>query len=477
MSRAAAIALTVCTALSACNQRVEPMKLKRPASLAPGTDGRAVLWITPRPAHPLGALDRDDNRLVTEIEELDGAAGASIATLRSHLSNTSARIRQAAVIALAAATHADAPMAVLAAVHDPHPVVRAEARQTVAELSPVIRDQLFTRSLSGDDAAIAAGAAASWPELLRPLEAPARAQRLHGALTQTANPVVVALMLAGQCGREPVPELLELAAGNDDPVVRAAAEACRIEALQPGGVADPVEIIAALGAPGPGSKGLAARLVSTIADRVAPESRERLLAALSAAAGSSDTRTAIAVSTAFVTLGAPAGVDALAVWVRAGSTDARVEALNVLRVAGHRTGRVVGATIVGALEPAYSDADATVRAIAAEVAGLTADGRVAAPLSQLMSDPVSDVRAAAAYAIGVADAKLAVAVLAESGIADTDEAVQDMSFASLHKLVHGHSMPPRELVAEWLSEPTQPSEKPFWGRDFERWRRWYQVER
>ncbi|MFT7625172.1 MAG: hypothetical protein ACI9WU_004363, partial [Myxococcota bacterium] len=53
LTRLISFALIVATPL-ACTGKVEVTRVARKAPAKPGATGRAVLWITPKPDHPLG---------------------------------------------------------------------------------------------------------------------------------------------------------------------------------------------------------------------------------------------------------------------------------------------------------------------------------------------------------------------------------------------------------------------------------------
>lgn len=473
----AAVAVVVGLLLPACTGRVEVTRVIRTGQPAPGEAGRSVLWITPRPHHPLGALQRSDTEAIEAIEALDGADGAAVASLRGFLGDRDrVRIRSAALDALGKAGHADAPLAILVAARDPHPTVRARARELLSELTVNTRDALFERAIRADDADVSRGAAATWPMLLDGAPPEGIPARLLSAVEEAGDPAAAGIVIANHCGRTVTSDLLDAAAGSEELAVRAAVEGCRLES-GPAGAMEPVQLSAALGSESADVVRLAAGALQRSADRLAPAHRHSVLVALDSASRTFEPMVAIAVAGAQQALGDQAGVDALAVWVRSGAPDARVRALTTLGDLGHRRGGVSGPTLVGALASAFDDPDATLRGLAAEVAGFTADGRVAGPLAQALSDPVADVRVIAGWAIGAAGARASTTHLVEPCLEDTDDRVRDACFASLHRIVHGHEMPPRTAIRGWLNDPGDLAGRVFWGRDFERWRQWYQLER
>ena len=470
------LALAATTGLAGC---VDPSELpiaKRPGLAPPGQGGREVLWISPRPRHPLGDLHQAAVGVVTTIAELDAESAKGVESLRDYLDDNRVRVRQAAMAALALSEHPDAPLALLAAVVDPHPVVQGEARLGIAEVGAAARDTLFDRAIRGKDAAAARGAAAVWPVLLESTPADVRSGRLIAALTDTADELTAGLLLADHCKllAEPV---LAAARASESALPRAAAQACDLDSFGPASDGDPTALIAALRNDEPEPRRIAALLTERVAAHIAVERKEDLLEALERAGRTMSGRTAIAVAAAQHALDQPTALRALAIWVRGGTAEARLDALLTLRRIGRATGRLEDPSLAPALERAYTDRDATVRVTTAEVAGLTRDGRVAGPLVELLEDPVEDVRVAAAWAIGEAGAKLAAGALIDYGINDTSKPVNDASYVALHHLVHAHPLPPRDAAGEWLDEPGDVGGRPFWGRDFQRWRRWYQLER
>ncbi|MFT7624250.1 MAG: hypothetical protein ACI9WU_003437, partial [Myxococcota bacterium] len=466
----------------ACTGKVEVTRVARKAPAKPGATGRAVLWITPKPDHPLGALDRSTTEVLAGIEALDGGEGMAIAALRKHLRDPRTRVRIAAVTGLAMAAHPDAPLALLAATEDAHPVVIQEAVDRLDDIGAVTRDALFARGIRGDDPDTARGAARLWPRLVDS-EAPVAElePRLLAAVNEASDSVAAARLIADHCGREPVVALLDAAAAHEDVAVRAAAQRCRLDDASGGPEPPaPAELLAALRVEDEfvvrSVAGWLVGLTSQIPERHHPA----VVTALDAASRTLDGHTGIAVAAAQYAYGDRRGVDTLAVWVRAGDGGQRVRALAALRILGRRD-QVNGPTLVGALGNAYVDPDATVRALAAEVAGRTGDGRVAAPLSQLLSDREVAVRRVAGHAIGASGAEAGIPALVEPCLFDESDVVRDSCYASLHHLVHGHALPPLPMVSEWLNSPgaaaDPASPRPFWGRDWQRWRRWYQTER
>ncbi len=464
--------ILLCVPLMACTGRVEVTHVARSGPDEPGAGGLPVLWIAPLPDHPLGVVTLSEEKAMLAIADIDTSIKEGIGKLRDSLRDPRARLRQAAVIALATATHPDGNQALVAAANDVHPVVRAEAKAQLAARPPTVRDAVFEQAIRAEDVDIATGAARIWPTLLD--ESEGLAARLKAAITDTSEPVA-ARIVGSHCGRAPIPEILPAVVEDERAGVKAAARTCAIEA-SPIDEGEPVQLLTALTSEDPATAALAATWLARIAPRVADEHHGVVSTALSVLAAHREPSAQIAIAAAQRAYGDDRGVDTLAVWIRAGNAAQRIRALAALYRLGANE-RVTGPTLVGALEPAFDDPDATIRVLAARVAGRTGDGRVAAPLSRLMSDREADVRATAAYAIAAAGAKLAVPSLIEPCLEDGTEAVRDACYAALHHLVHGYPLPPPDLVSEWLTNPGDTGHRPFWGRDWQRWRQWYQLER
>lgn len=416
----------------------------------------------------MGGAQQGARDALAALEKVDENSDQGVETLRGLLIKEAPAVRLAALEALIASTNKAAALGVLEAVTDAHPAVARRAGDVL--LNHERGHELFNEAFEQDAPRLTRGAARLWPVWIGRRED--RIAALGNALEST-DALTRFMLFATSCS----PELLELAKDRTDLASRAGLELCALAstANRLGGTAP--TLLQLLVDEDPDLRTHAAYELYRVARRLDDDGKAQALAALDRASRSPDAATSIAVHKAQAALGNGDAVSSLAIWVRAGDTDTRLPALAALSELGQGQRRLRSPTLTGALEQAYGDADEETRVLAARVAGMTQDGRVTAPLTQLLGDPAPRVRAAAAYALGVSSSKLAVGTLLDIAVQDTDKTVRDACYATLHHLVHGHALPPAPFVGEWLSDPGDVGELTFWGRDFELWRRWYQEGR
>lgn len=464
-----AVVFFVCAALSGCEQRLERSPARRPANPAAGADGRPVLRITPRPRSLLAAPSTEAIRAIEVLDALDVSLPTSIDTLRASLDSPFVPVRRAAVRRLGDSGHPEAPRALLAAVGDQHPLVRALAEAAVADYPSARKPALFLRAIRGDDPKVARGAADGWPGLLGE-----KTEALAEALAERADPTAIALLAARGCPELPEP-VRALGAKHEHPSVRASFALCGLwHARDRRGL--PEGVPAGLASKDGWAAAVVAYGLIRVAARARSSDRALVLAALEKASHTLNARVSINVSGAQHAFGVEGALASFRAWLASDSADAALHALSMLRTLAEQTGGLQEASLVPGLQKAFSSGDGTTRMLAADVAGYVRNGELTSGLIKLLrTDGDSQVRFAAAYGLGQAGAKLAHAALVEYGIEDREPEVRDASFAALHHLVHDVALPPPSMVSTWLS--SQPVSETFWARDHERWRRWYQLER
>lgn len=457
--------------LSACTYEVPVNKPPRMEPGAPGEGGRAVLWIEskPRPVH--GDMTGPEAEAVAAIKELNSDTTEAIKVLTGFMADPRPLVRLAALGALSESAHDDASLAIVAATRDPHPAIKRMAVAALKEIPALAREAVFERAIRSEDVMVSRGAASQWNILLG---SGAEPPRLVSALEEVEDPATAMHMVAGHC--EYAPEaLMKAAADLDRPELHAALESCRLKALSGPGDSAPHLIAAAGSHPTAEVRRIAMWLLFQLRHRIADSEVEAIVAAVANRTGEESARMDIALGVVRFEYGVAEGLqqvlDNLAL-----PGDARSEGLAALRRLV-RSRRLTDAAVAPALAEAAMDRDPLVRMLAAEVAGRTDDGRIPATLVQLTKDPSDNVRFAAAYSLGLSDAKLAASALIRLATDDAADHVNDAAYAALHKIVHGHEMPPVEMLADWLNKGPADDTRPFWGRDFLRWRQWYQLER
>ena len=441
------------------------------AKQVPGAHGHSILLITAQPQSILSPTGDDEFVVIQEIAELDGGLSETVDVLHTYSKDSRHRIRRAAVVALSMASHPSAALVLLSVLRDPHPTIRRVAREALAARSVTERDLLFERAVRHDESGIVRGVARAWPLLIE-----SSAPRILAALQEMTDTTARFQFIANHCSGLPE-EVSDYVSQSEKLELVAASESCRLEPWTGEGSHRANKLLELFGeAPPELRKAIASHLRGQLA-RIEAAQHPEILALLNELELEESALEGIAIQGVRYALNGAGALETLAASVSSENADRRVEALALLRILGSASSELRESALVTALESVHQDADPWVREAAADVAGATGDGRVGAWLVQRMSDSEARVRLAAVWSLGRVGVRHAVSALIERGIEDEDSQVRDASYVVLHRIVHGHTLPIRSMTADWLGNPSVSAEREFWGRNRERWRRWYQLER
>ena len=438
----------------------------------PGLDGRPVLWIEPASRDSSGPTNTATDALLAEIVKNTASAPNEIATLREHLTTGNVRVRSAVVDALQSGSGREAKTGLLAAAADRHPAVSALALDALLQLSLNERDALFTQAMTSQDPVAALGAARYWRNLvLDPNSSPTSA-RLAQAMADCPHPAArMQLLPCDRINTRPIAAALE-----GDRVALAAREGCALLRAKSNGLVQAIpELIFALSHSNRWVRTLAARAIARGASGLSSDAHSLVKSTLQHASNTIEPTVAVAVAWALAAIGDDQGFATLAIYLRAGEDTVRIDALNSLLALTPAPKVLRRPDMYPALRKASTDDDVDVRQRVASVAGCLDDGRAVSLLAQLSSDRAPEVRAATALAFGRSgQLDAASPYLIDMVTSDVDRDTLDAAFMSLEHLVHGHEMRPLRDIDKFLESETS-SERPFFGRDPLRWRRWFQT--
>ncbi|HIA03850.1 MAG TPA: HEAT repeat domain-containing protein [Myxococcales bacterium] len=403
----------------------------------------------------MGLMTQERQTLLAQMDSIDPHSNVGTAALLGHLKSSKAWERLVALKLLAASRHPNAPEAVLSVAFDPHPRI-------VDEVTSWLRD-LESSKLSD-----------YWDKYTQDPKSPIfrlwnyfvpadKADKLK-RLLRSENPEIVLTMLT-HC---PPANVLEShrAQASSHPLADFAVQSCL----------------------GKQALALAEGDVETLWQRSRDlEIAHYWLAKLCVASGSQvGVQLAKLMAThknadssllaARAMCGDKEALNLLTKQLDSKNIDRRISALIAFSQIARTQKLSASNALLAGLGRLMSHADQWVRLGAATLAGRLNDLSLNLSLISRFKDNSAQVRAAAAYSLGQLKSNDAVSVLIEIGIDDSDKVVRDMSFAALHRIVHNLVMPPPRMVSEWLSGDDPNAEK-FWGRDREKWRHWYQVER
>jgi len=449
--------------VGACTRQADPPLVSELRNSAPGAEGRTVIWIEPIKAKK-GELSPADRKLIEEINELDLNTETDRAQIIAYLADKRWFVRREAAVALGESGDAEQLLPLLPTAVDPHWVVAQEAKGQLSSKSALIRSKVFEQGLKDERAIMRTSTVRNWSLLTE-------VKRLHGI----SDPILITEILKSPC-RLFSGELIEHFASVNDPGVNALLERCAIVGKNLKN-ANPVAITRATESASPRIIHAAALALLDCGALIGSEHVDPLLTQLERASRSSEGEIEISIAAARAVIGQPAALGLLANRLKAETLPNNLLALDYLTRLTKRISRVRHPDLAEGLAVSLEDDDSAVRRRAAEIAGASGDARMVQPLTRGLQDDDSKVRARCAYALGQLNAASAVHALVERGLEDLSTQVNDASYAALHHIAHGIPLPPYALVAEWLNGDGSQRKENFWGRDHQRWRRWYQLER